>query len=103
MPVRPLLLEGHAGRQVIQRPIRPYGDELRVCAEADGAEDAVTDRELADGCANSFDLSGQLAAEDPPPRPTPAGEVAGDERLRAAPAAIRSVDSRGVDPDEDQT
>ena len=36
--------------------------------EASSAEDVFTDRELADGWANCFDLSRQLATEDPLPR-----------------------------------
>ncbi len=51
-------------------------------------------------CAHCLDLSGQLHAENPPLRPAEPGEDAGEERLRAAPAAIRPVDGRGVDPDE---
>jgi len=47
----------------------PHPEELRVRpTEASSAEDVFTDRELADGWANCFDLSRQLATEDPLPR-----------------------------------
>jgi hypothetical protein len=74
-----------------------------VCAELvrTDAEDAVADRELGDRWANCFDLSGQLAAEDPPVRSEEAGDEAADEILGAAKPAVRPVDRRGVDLHED--
>jgi hypothetical protein len=71
-----------------------------VCAEARDCEDVVTDLELGDGCADRVDLSGQLHTEDVPLRSTEAGEEAGDEQIGAAKPAVRSVDRRGVDPDD---
>ena len=44
-------------------------DELRVCAGALDAEDAVADLELADGFADRLDLAGELDARDRPLRP----------------------------------
>ncbi len=70
-------------------------------AEALDAEDVVADLELGDGGADGLDLAGELDAEDPVLRPAKAGEEAGEERLRAAPAAVRPVDRGGVDLDED--
>jgi hypothetical protein len=48
------------------------------------AEDVVTDRELADRCADGLDLSSQLAAENPPLRAEETGaEEAGEPRMAA--------------------
>src|SRR5260370_24628155 len=66
----------------------------------------VTDRELVDGCANCFDLSSQLAAEDPLPRSADARDEAADERDGQAATsvgfssrAVQPGDPRGVDLD----
>src|SRR5260370_3078404 len=66
----------------------------------------VTDRELVDGCANCFDLSSQLAAEDPLPRSADARDEAADERDGQAATsvgfssrAVQPGDRRGVDLD----
>ena len=70
-------------------------------AETIDAEDLVTDLELADGCADCFDLAGQLHAEDPLLGAAETGEEAADEVFGAAQARVRPVDRRGVDLDED--
>ena len=97
------LFEGHAGRHAGQRGTLPHADELRVCAEVAGIdpEDVVADLELADGCADRFDLTGKLAAERFPLRSEEAGEEAADEGVAAAHPGIRPVDRRGMDLDED--
>jgi hypothetical protein len=104
------LLEVHAGRFVRQQGTLLHAEELRVCPEPEPtcAEDMVTDRELIDGCANGFDLSCQLGAEDPLLRSADAGDEAADEHdEQAAPSvgftsrAVRPGDRRGVDLDED--
>ena len=68
----------------------------------------LTDRELADGRANGFDFSRQLAAEDPLLRSADARDKAAEERDgQAAPSvgftsrAVRSGDRRGMDFDKD--
>src|SRR3990172_9793423 len=62
------LLERDVARHLRQRGPLPDADELGMCAVPTdiGAEDAVTDRELADGRADGFNLSGQPLAGDPP-------------------------------------
>src|SRR6266516_3538238 len=104
------LLEAHTGRLVRDEGALPHADELRVCTEPEttAAENVVTDRELADGCANCFDLSRQLAAEDPLLRSADARDGAADERDGQAATsvgftsrAVRPGDRRGVDLDED--
>jgi hypothetical protein len=61
-------------------------DELGVRAYAD-AEDAVTDLELGDGCADGFDLAGELAADDPESLLRPAN-VSGPRK----PVSVRFTD-----------
>ena len=95
------LLEAQAGGHVGEGRALPLTGELRVGVEAGGAEDPVADRELGHCCADGLDLPGQLAAEDPLLRAAQPGEVAGEERLALAPAAVRPVDRGGADPDED--
>ena len=104
------LLEAHAGRLVCQQGTLPHAGELRVCPEPEPtcAEDVVTDRELIDVCANCFDISCQLRAEDALLRPADARDEAADERdeQTATPVgftsrAVRPGDRRGVDLDED--
>jgi hypothetical protein len=104
------LLEAHAGRLVRDSGALPQADELRIRPEPEptAAEDVVTDRELTDGCANGFDFSRQLAAEDPLLRSADARDEAAEERDgQAAPSvgfasrAVRSGDRRGMDFDED--
>src|SRR5258708_7849590 len=103
------LLEAHAGRLVRDSGALAHADELRVRPEPEptAAEDVVTDRELVDGCADCFDLSGQLAAEDPLPRSADATDDAAEERdgQAATPVgfssrAVPSGDRRGMDLDE---
>ena len=65
--------------------------------EPTDSEDVIADLELADGAADCFDLSGQLHAEDPPPRPTEPDEGADEERFRTPPAAVGPGDGGGVD------
>lgn len=84
-----------------------------MCAEVAriDAEDVVTDLEFADSCADCFDLSSQLAAEDLLRRSQESFEEAarrhvrvaeaGDERLGAANPGVCPGDRRGVDLDED--
>ena len=48
------------------------------------AEDLVADLELGHVCTYCLDLSGELAAEDPPLRPQETGDEAADEVLGAA-------------------
>ena len=72
-----------------------------MCAEPTDAEDMVADRELADGCAHCRDLSGQLAAQDPPLRPAETEEDTDEEWICAAPATVGPVDGCGVDLDQD--
>ena len=87
-----------------QRAALRQGDELRVCPGREhcgAAEDVVTDGELADGCADCFDLSRQLGAEDPLLRSAEAKEEANEEWLSCTNAAVRPGDRRGVDLDED--
>src|SRR5205807_3609318 len=104
------LLEAHAGRFVRQQGTLLQADELRVCPEPETtcAEDVVTDRELIDGCANCFDLSCQLNAEDPLLRSADTRDEAADEHDEQAATsvgftsrAVRPGDRRGVDLDED--
>ena len=103
------LLEAHAGRLVRDSGALPHADELRVRPEPEptAAEDVVADRELANSCADCFDLSGQLAAEDPLPRSADARDDAAEERDGQAATsvgftsrAVRPGDRRGVDLDE---
>src|SRR5229473_4876810 len=103
------LLEAHAGRLVRDSGALPHADELRVRPEPEptAAEDVVTDRELVDGCANCFDLSGQLTAEDPLLRSAEATDDAAEKRdgQAATPvgftsSAVRPGDRRGMDLDE---
>ncbi len=68
----------------------------------------VTDRELVDSGANCFDLSRQLAAEDPLLRSADARDEAAEERDDQAATSVgftsrsvQPVDRRGVDLDED--
>src|SRR5205085_1636088 len=104
------LLEAHADRLVRDVGALAHADEFRVRPEPEptAAEDVVTDRELVDGCANCFDLSGQLAAEDRLLRSADARDEAAEERdgQAATPVgfssrAVRSGDRRGMDLDED--
>jgi hypothetical protein len=104
------LLKAHAGRHVRDEGALAHADELRVRPEAEptAAEDVLTDRELEDLRANSFDFSRQLAAEDPLLRSADARDKAAEERDgQAAPSvgftrrAVRSGDRRGMDFDED--
>ena len=65
------------------------------------AEHLVPDLELGDGCADRLDLAGQLHPEDLPLRTAETGEEAADEDFGAAKPAVRPVDGRGVDLDQD--
>src|SRR5207248_6137937 len=103
------LLEAHAGWLVRQRGTLPHADEFRVSAEVPrtDTEDVVTDRKLADGCTNCFDLSSQLAAEDALPRSSEATDDAAEERGGQAAtsvgftnSAVRPGDRRGMNLDE---
>src|SRR5258708_17608203 len=103
------LLEAHTGRLVRDSGALPHADELRVRPEPEptAAEDVVTDRKLADGCANCFDLSGQLAAENPLPRSAEATDDTAEERDGQAAtsvgftsSAVRPGDRRGMNLDQ---
>jgi len=74
-------------------------DELGVCTEGESgnAEDVVTDRELADSGANSNDLPGELAAQDPLPRPADAKYQAAEEG-DGRPATLVGFAGRSVQP-----
>jgi hypothetical protein len=63
---------------VRQRAISPHAQELRMRAELPrmDAENAVTDCELRDRCADGVDFAGQVAAEDPSLRPAHTGDEA---------------------------
>ena len=81
---------------------------MRTEAEPTGAEDLVTDRELADGRANGFDLSSKFGAEDPPLRPAEAKDQAAHKGEGEAATsvgftcrAVQPIDRRGVDLDQD--
>ena len=65
------------------------------------AEDVVADGELGDGCADRFDLSRQLGAQDPLLRSAEAKEQADEEWLGCTNAAVGPGDRRGVNLDED--
>src|SRR2546426_6016267 len=83
------LVEAHTGRLVRDSRALAHADELRVCPEPEPTcpEDVVTDRELVDGCADCFDLSRQLGAEDPLLRSADArDEAAADRDDKAATA-----------------
>ena len=95
------LLEAHASRLVRQRGALAEADELRVRPEPTGAEDVVTDAELADGCAHRFDLARQLDAQRAPLRPPKAADEAPEERMGRTNVGVRLGDRRGVDPDQD--
>lgn len=65
-----------------------------MCAEGarTDAEDMVADLEFADGRADCFNLSGQLAAEDPPLRSEESAEEANEEgRGWRKPQSARST------------
>ena len=103
------LLEAHTVRLVRDSGALAHADEFRVRPEPEptAAEDVVTDRKLADGCADCFDLSRQLAAEDPLPRSAEARDGAAEERDGKAATsvgftsrAVRPGDRRGMDLDE---
>ena len=88
----------------------PHADELGVRPEAEPttAEDLVTDRELADRCADGFDLSRKFGAEDPLLRPAEAKDQAAHKGEGEAATsvgftcrAVQPIDRRGVDLDED--
>jgi hypothetical protein len=71
------------------------------------AEDLVAHREIGDGGADGFNLSGELAAEDRPPRPAESRDEAaekrdGGSRFGVGPANVdvHPVDCGGVDLDE---
>src|ERR1700683_674872 len=66
-----------------------------------GAEDPVTGFELSDAGADCFDVPCQLAAEYLHLRPEEAEKDTEEERLCTPMPAVRSVDRRGMDPDED--
>src|SRR5205823_5698207 len=104
------LLEAHAGRHGRDSGAHPDRDELGVCPEPDPttAEGPVTDRELADGRANGFDLSSKFGAEDPLLRPAEAkdqaahkGEGEAATSVGFACRAVQAIHRRGVDLDED--
>jgi hypothetical protein len=88
---------------VCKGSVLPHADKLRVGAEpvCIDAEDAVTHPEFSDSPPDRFNLSGQLAPEDSVLRSEQTAEEANEERLRLAESAIRAVDRRGVDLDED--
>src|SRR5918995_2089349 len=64
-------------------------------------EEVVAHCELGDGSADRLDLARELAAEDPVPRPHEAAEEAPEERFGRAAMAVRAVDGRGADPDQE--
>ena len=74
-----------------------------MCAELPrlDSENAVTDLEFADRGADSLDIAGKLAAEDPPPRPADPGDESREERLGGAKRAVRAGHRGHADPDED--
>jgi hypothetical protein len=88
----------------MSRALSFQADEIRMCPEPKltAAENLITNRQGADSCADVFDLSGQLAAEDAPLRPAWSGdEAVEDERLRATKRAVRPADDSCVDLDQD--
>ena len=104
------LLEAHPSRHVGDEAVLLHADELRVCPEPEpaAAEDVLTDRKLVDRCADGFDLSRQLVAEDALPRSAEAGDQAAEEHYgQTAPSvgftrrAVRPGDCRGTDLDAD--
>src|ERR1700687_3675767 len=66
------LLEAHTGRHVRDAVGCRNRQEFRVRPEPEpgGAEDLVADRELADGCPDGVDGSGEFRPENPVPRPS---------------------------------
>src|SRR5438105_796559 len=103
------LFERHGGRLLCQRCPLAHADELGMSAESarTGAEDPVTDRELADRRADCCHLARELRAEDSPLRSTDARVEPAekrDEGTRArigfANPAVRPGDRRRVNLDE---
>src|SRR5712692_11776757 len=103
-------LEAHPSRLVRDPRALPHTDELGVCAEPEptSPKDLVTDRELVDVCADSFDLSRQLGAEYPLLRSAQARDGAADERDDEAATAVgltsravRAGHGHGSDLDDD--
>ncbi len=94
------LLEGHPRGHVRHQAAFPHADVLRVGAPA-RAEDAVSDPVLAHRRADRLDLACELRAEDLPLRAKETGEEAPEERLRRTNVAVRLIDRRRVDLDED--
>ena len=75
--------------------------------EPSRAEDPVTDRELADGRSDGFDLSRKFGAEDALPRPADSKDEAADELdenaatpVGLARMTVQPIDRRRVDPDQ---
>jgi hypothetical protein len=65
------------------------------------AEDLVAGSEPADLGADLDDRAGELVAQNPCLRATPAARRALHEGRATTPGAVVAVDGRGVDPDED--
>ncbi len=103
-------LEAHAGWLGRDPRVRPYADELGMCAEPEAGrtEYVVTHRELVDGCADRCDLARELSAEDPLLRSAKSRDEAANHGDREPAAtvgftsgAVRSRYSSGADFDED--
>ncbi len=95
------LLVAHGRRLVRKRAALSNADVLGVRAVPPHAEDVVADRELRHRAADCDDDACELHAGCPVPRPQHAGEEAREERLGGAEPAIRAIDRRGADLDED--
>jgi hypothetical protein len=64
-------------------------------------EHLVADPEPGHGCADGFDLAGQLDAERPPSRPAEPGEEAPEDRRSRPRVPIGLGDRAGADRDQD--
>jgi hypothetical protein len=64
------------------------------------AEDGISRRERRDPLADRLDLPGEIASQDPVPRPGEAREEPDQERVGGAHPAVRPVDRVGVDLDQ---
>jgi hypothetical protein len=104
------LLEAHGDRLRRDSRALRHGDELGVGTEAEPryAEDLITDGELAYGGADLNDFAGELASEDPLPRPADSKDEAADEldEQAATPVGlarmtVQPVDGGRMDLDQD--
>jgi hypothetical protein len=64
------------------------------------AENRLARDERGDVPADRFDLAGELASQDRPPRPSEPREETNEYGIGLAKAAVRAIDGRGVDLDE---